>query len=128
MLRVDSRRSGEHGPDGRPRCLPLTLEGSGSSVAQAKMAISRLKTGAIEEETTLEASMSSETLASDSGVINEGSSVVVYHLLDPDAAADELKKRWSELVEPPGGGERVAVDATPWSRKLEIGSSDGSVD
>lgn len=77
------------------------------------------------EESTLEASISSETLASDAGAVDEGSSVVVYHLLDPDAAADELTKRWSELVEPPGGGERVAVDATPWSRKLEIGGIDG---
>lgn len=78
-------------------------------------------------KTTVEesaASMSSETSASDARVIDKGSSVVFYHLLDPDAAADELKKRWSELVEPPGGEERVAVDATPWSRKLEIDGSD----
>lgn len=63
--------------------------------------------------------------------------VVFYRLLDPDAAVEQLKSKWSELVEPPapaaaaacsdsdsgsdsGGGSSSGV-GTPWARKLDAG-------
>lgn len=75
--------------------------------------------------------------ATATGVAAGSSAVVVfYRLLDPDAAVEQLKSKWSELVEPPAaaaaatcsdssgtdlGGSSSSGSGTPWSGRLGIG-------
>ncbi|CAM9256922.1 unnamed protein product, partial [Ectocarpus sp. 4 AP-2014] len=50
------------------------------------------------------------------------SAVVFYRLLDPEAAVEQLKSIWSELVEPPperfsdAGSRGSGEPSTPWRR------------
>ena len=69
-----------------------------------------------------------------------GSTIVYYHLLAPEAAVEELKLRWSDLVEPPGAddtkakrrsgdvGNGVSEDDTPWARRLNVDRDGSGVD
>lgn len=69
-----------------------------------------------------------------------GSTIVYYHLLAPEAAVEELKLRWSDLVEPPGAtnteakgrsgdvGHGVSEDDTPWASRLNAGRDGSGID
>eukprot|EP00752_Nemacystus_decipiens_P016356 g14627.t1 len=111
LVRVDG---GEADPDvdvGTRRSLPLALEGLDSPPPAAATAATEAASGS--------------------------SAVVVnYRLLDPDAAVERLKSKWSELVEPPaaashsysdrdsdsgGGGSsggRGGDGDPPWARRV----------
>lgn len=106
--------------DGRTKSkqgwLPLALEGPGATGA-ALTTIPTATTAPNTQEPTPTAIPPSALPSEDDG---RSSSVVRYRLLDPDAAVEELRLRWAELVEPPQGDYVEPRDddgGTPWARR-----------
>lgn len=125
LVRADAAVARGDAPDNAsgPRSLPLALEGPDTTPAAPQ-------TTTTPPTTSTEVGGDQSTERTTAG----GSTIVYYHLLAPEAAVEELKLRWSDLVEPPGvadtkskgssgdGGYGVSEDATPWARRLDVGS------
>lgn len=103
--------------------LPLVLEGPETTTTAPKTTTTASR--------TVSTGVGGDQSAENNG---GGSTIVCYHLLAPEAAVEELKLRWSDLVEPPGtagtkatgrngdSGNGVSEDCTPWARMLGVGS------
>ncbi|CAM9136063.1 unnamed protein product, partial [Laminaria digitata] len=122
LVRADAAVARGDAPDNAsgPRSLPLALEGPDTTPAAPQTTTT--------PPTTSTEGGDQSTERTTAG----GSTIVYYHLLAPEAAVEELKLRWSDLVEPPGvadtkskgssgdGGYGVSEDATPWARRLGV--------
>lgn len=104
-----------HNPEDQnsaPRSLPLALEGLQDSPT--------LKAESKEKESN-EGTTTEETRPVSTTAVQHrsGSTVEFFRLLNPDAAAEQLKLRWSDLVEPPRGSSQIddtagVGDHAPW--------------
>lgn len=128
LVRTDEALEGRGVPDSENnlRSLPLALEGPGTTPAAPKT------TTATSPTVSTGGGGGADQPAEKTG---GGSTIVYYHLLAPEAAVEELKLRWSDLVEPSGAadtkttgrsgdaGYDLSEDVTPWARMLGVGSS-----
>lgn len=112
LVRVNAERD-EGRAKSKQRWLPLALEGPGTTDT-ALTTTPTTATASDRKEPTPPATPLSGQQLEDGGC---GSTVVFYRMLDPDAAVEELRLRWAELVEPPQGGDG-GPDDTPWARRL----------
>lgn len=115
LARADTERDDGIGKS-KQGWLPLALEGPDATNVTPTTIPTSAKAPTTQEPTPT-ATPPSALPSEDDGC---SSTVVLYRLLDPDAAVKELRLRWAELVEPPQG---VYVEArgdegvTPWARR-----------
>lgn len=134
LIRVDAERAIGDTPIETPRWLPVALERPDMTAATP-----RPKSRPVDDAVALDAntpprtSLASAVTAAGASTVeaadavdSSGSDVVFYRVLDPEAGVEELKQRWSELVEPPGAtvGEKTdgtdsggAVQSPPWAHR-----------
>lgn len=133
LRRVDAERErgGRRNGDDSRRSLPLALEGPDALTTTAAAAAATASTTSM-----VAAKTQGEFRPPPTGTATDerGSTIAFFCLLDPDAAFEALKLRWSDLVEPPagvGGEQNAGRGATgssftdsdaPWVRRLGLAS------
>lgn len=129
LVRTDAALGRGDAPDSESSLLslPLALEGPDANPVSPKTTTT---------PTTMATGVGEQSTERTTG----GSTIVYYHLLAPEAAVEELKLRWSDLVEPPGAadtntkrlsvnvGNGVSEDDTPWARRLNVVRDGGGLD